>query len=176
VFWFKKGSQEYRHLPCPYCKFYQRFEFEDLTWNKDYGEDGEVTKHHPETAHFKCKKCGERIYDHHKRDMDKKGRWIAQNPKALNDGIRSFHIWAMLSYSPNVTWADIAKEFFASKKDRLKLKAFTNEVLARTYEDDYDKVTIRNHQERIEPYTSQVPEGVYVLTAGADKMIELSVK
>jgi len=175
-YWFKKGSQEYRHLPCPYCKFYQRFEFEDLTWNKDYGEDGEVTKHHPETAHFKCKKCGERIYDHHKRDMDKKGRWIAQNPKALNDGIRSFHIWAMLSYSPNVTWADIAKEFFASKKDRLKLKAFTNEVLARTYEDDYDKVTIRNHQERIEPYTSQVPEGVYVLTAGADKMIELSVK
>ena len=167
-YWFKKGSQEYRHLPCPYCKFYQRFEFEDLTWNKDKDENGKTTKHYPETAYFKCKKCSERIYDHHKRDMDKRGRWVAKNPKALKDGIRSFHIWAMLSYSPNVTWIDIAKEFLSSKSDRLKLKAFTSEVLALTYEDDYDKVSIRNSEERTEPYTSQVPNGVYILTAGAD--------
>ena len=167
-YWFKKGSQEYRHLPCPYCKFYQRFEFEDLTWNKDEDENGNTTKHYPDTAYFACKKCGERIYDHHKRDMDKKGRWVPQNPQALKDGIRSFHIWAMLSYSPNVTWSDIAKEFLHAKKDRLKLKAFTSEVLADTWEEDYEKVKIGDYEERKEPYTAQIPEGVYILTAGAD--------
>lgn len=167
-YWFKKGSQEYRHLPCPYCKFYQRFDFADLTWNKDKDTQGNTIAHHPETAHFVCKKCGERIYDQHKRDMDKKGKWIAENPQALKEGIRSFHIWAMLSYSPNVTWADIAREFLAAKADRLKFKAFTNEVLALTWEDEYEKVNIGDWEERKEAYTSQIPEGVYVLTAGAD--------
>ena len=167
-YWFKKGSQEYRHLPCPHCKFYQRFEFEDLTWNKDKDDNGKTTKHYPDTAHFKCKKCSQRIYDHHKRDMDKRGRWVAQNPRALKDGIRSFHIWAMLSYSPNVTWSDIVKEFLFVKNDRLKLKTFTSEVLADTWEENYEKVKIEDYEQRVEPYTAQIPEGVYILTAGAD--------
>jgi len=52
--------------------------------------------------------------------MDKRGKWVAENPKALQNGIRSFHIWAMLSYSPNVTWADIAFDEFL-------LKTYTHE-------------------------------------------------
>ncbi len=164
-FWFQKGTQEYRHLPCPHCNQYQKFEFEDLLWNKDQDEHGKTIKHYPYTAYFICKKCGKKIFDKHKRDMDKKGKWIAENP---DSDIRSFHIWAMLSYSPNVTWGDIAKEFLDAKKSKLKLKAFYNEVLARTFEENYERVEIENYEDRKEVYTSQVPDGVLILSFGAD--------
>ena len=167
-YWFKRGTQEYGHLPCPYCNTYQRFEFEELLWDKDKDEKEKTIEHHPETAHFLCKQCGKKIQDKHKRNMDKKGKWIAEKPENIKNGIRSFHIWSMLSYSPNVTWADIAREFLSAKNDRLKLKAFYNEVLARTFEEDYEKVEIGDYEDRKEVYTAQIPNDVLILTFGAD--------
>ena len=167
-YWFKRGTQEYRHLPCPHCNTYQRFEFEELLWDKDKDEKEKTIEHHHETAHFLCKQCGKKIQDKHKRNMDKKGKWIAEKPENIKNGIRSFHIWAMLSYSPNVTWADIVREFLSAKNDRLKLKAFYNEVLSRTFEEDYEKVNIGDYEERKEIYTAQVPNGALILTFGAD--------
>ena len=167
-YWFKRGTQEYRHLPCPHCNHFQKFEFEDMLWDKDKDENEKTIKHHPNTAHFKCTKCDLKIFDKHKRSMDKKGKWVADNHYAINDGIRSFHIWAMLSYSPNVTWTDIVKEFLSAKNNRLKLKAFTNEVLARTWEEDYEKSDTSMMMDRRESYRAQVPNDVLVLTLGAD--------
>ena len=167
-YWFKRGTQEHRHLPCPHCNNYQRFEFEELLWDKDKDEKEKTIEHHPETAYFKCKECGKKIRDKHKRSMDRKGKWVADKPNNIKNGIRSFHIWAMLSYSPNVTWADIVREFLSAKNDRLKLKAFYNEVLARTFEEDYEKVEIGDYEDRKEVYTAQVPNGALILTFGAD--------
>jgi len=100
--------------------------------------------------------------------MDKHGKWVSENPDAISDGIRSFHIWAMLSYSPNVTWSNIVKEFLDAKKNRLKLKAFTNEVLARTWEEEYTKIDVGNFNNHLEEYQAQVPDGVLILSAGVD--------
>lgn len=164
-YWFKQGTQEHRHLPCPHCGHYQKFLWEDLTWEKDYNDDGTIKKHYPETAHFVCKKCKGKIYDKHKRAMDEKGKWVADNPNAK---IRSFHIWAFLSYSPNVTWADIVQEFLDAKKDKLKLKAFYSEVCAKTWEEDYTTVEANQFIARKEQYEAEVPEAVLLLTAGVD--------
>jgi len=167
-YWFQKGTQEYRWLPCPHCGEFHKFEFEDLVWEKDKDEAGVTLFHYPETAHFLCKKCDERIYDHHKRDMDKKGEWRAENPSALAKGVRSFSFWAMLSYSPNVTWKDIVEEFLSVKNNRLGLKAFYNEVLARPFEEEFEKVNTSEMFARREDYSAQVPSGALVLTVGAD--------
>jgi phage terminase large subunit GpA-like protein len=165
VKWFEAGDQRYRHWPCPHCGHYQTFEFEDLVWDKDFDEHGNTIAHHPETAHFVCKECGGKIYDRHKREMDKRGKWVATKPF---DGIASFHVWAMMSYSPNVTWPDIVKEFLAAKDNPLKLKAFYNEVLARPWEEEYEKVEIDDLSKRKEAYTAEVPDPVLVLTCGVD--------
>lgn len=164
-YWYKLGDQRKRHLPCPHCDHMQLFEFEDLVWEKDKDHNGKTIKHYPETAHFKCKECDEKILNKHKRDMDKKGKWIASKPF---DGIASFDFWAILSYSPNVTWPDIVKEFLDSKNSKLKLKNFYNEVLARTFEDDYEKVDTDQFKNKKEDYEAQVPAGVLILTFGAD--------
>jgi len=167
-YWFKQGTQEYRYFPCPKCNHLQRFEFEDMIWDKDKDENEKTIKHHPETVHFACKECSFKIFDKHKRDMDKKGKWIAHNPEAIKNKIRSFHPWAMISYSPNVTWEDIVKEFLSAKNNRLKLKAFTNEVLARTWEEDYEKSDTSMMMDRREEYPAQIPDPVLILTMGAD--------
>lgn len=168
-YWFKKGTQEYRHLPCPHCSHLQKFDFENMKWDKEISESTRKTiKHYPETAHFPCKSCGGKIYDSHKREMDKNGVWIAENPSAMEQGIRSFHPWAMLSYSPNVTWPDIVREFLAASKSRLKLKAFYSEVLARTWEEDYEKIETDGFLDRLETYAAHVPAQALVLTFGAD--------
>lgn len=166
-YWFKRGTQEYRHLPCPHCGTMHNFRFEDLLWDKDQNEDGATIKHYPETAHFVCAYCDKKIFDQHKREMDKKGEWVAENPGAY-PRIRSFHPWAEISYSPNVTWSDIVREFLESKNNRLKYKTFMNEVLARTFEDDFEKVEIDDFRERKEEYFAQVPNGVLVLSFGVD--------
>jgi phage terminase large subunit GpA-like protein len=74
----------------------------------------------------------------------------------------------MLSYSPNVTWPDIVREFLQASRSRLKLKAFYSEVLARTWEEDFDKIDTNDFLDQKETYTAQVPSGALVLTFGAD--------
>ncbi len=167
-YWFHQGTQEYRHLPCPHCNTYQKFEFEDFVWDKDIDDEGNTLKHYPDTVRFECRECGGNIYHSDMRWMDDRGKWVAENPGALDMGVRSFHLWAMLSYSPNVTWPDIVKEFLSAKKSRLKLKAFYNEVLARTFEEEFEKSDTSSFLQRREVYAAQVPKGALVLTMGAD--------
>ena len=177
-YWYKKGTQEHRHLPCPHCGHFKAYEFEDFVWDKDKDKDGKTTKHYPETTHLVCEKCDKKIYDFHKRDMDNKGKWVVTNEAAIKTKIRSFHVWAMLSHSPNVTWPNIVEEFLTARKSKLKLKAFYNEVLARTWEETYEKMVSSDLHDRREHYTAQVPDGVLILTCGADiqkNRIELEV-
>jgi len=163
-YWYQQGDMRLRHLPCVHCGYKQVFEFEDMLWDKDIDENGKTIKHYPETAHFECVSCRGKIYDHHKREMDEGGEWVASKPFK---GVASFRMWAMLSDSPNVTWSDIVKEFLSATKSKAKMKAFRNEVLALTWEEDYEKVEIQG-SDRLEDYAAQVPMGVLVVTAGVD--------
>jgi len=165
--WFKKGTQEYLNIPCPKCDHLQKFEFEQLLWEKDLDDKGRTIKHYPHTAHFKCAKCEHKIYDKDKRELLKKCKWVAENQNP-EKGIRSFSVWAMVSYSPNVTWGNIVEEFLSAKNSKLKLKAFTNEVLGRTWEEDYTKPIISDFEDRLEDYNAEVPDGVLVLSCGCD--------
>ena len=164
-YWYKQGDMRQRHLPCPECKTLQLFEFEDLMWDKEKDEHGKTKKHLTETAHFICKECEYKIFHNHKRWMDENGKWIAQKPFNKK---ASFHFWAILSYSPNVQWKDIVDEFLEAKNNRLKLKAFYNEVLGRTWEEDYTKFSIDDFDKRLEDYPAQVPDAVLVLSCGVD--------
>jgi len=167
-YWFMMGTQEHRYLPCPDCNHLQLFEFEDMIWDKDLDENEKVIKHYPMTAHFLCSECDFKIEHKHMRWMDIHGKWIAHNPEASIKKIRSFHLWAILSYSPNVTWGHIAQEFLDASLSKLKLKAFYNEVLARTWEEESIYIDTSSMVDRKENYTAQVPKGVLLVTAASD--------
>jgi len=169
-YWYHQGTMEKRHLPCPHCGEMQRFEWDDMQWDTQKDDDGNTICELPETAHFVCVYCGEKIFDHHKIDMDKRGKWIAVNPGAT---IRSFHLWAFLSYSPNVRWQDIVKEYLDAKDDKMKLKAFYNEVLAEPFEETIEAHS-GNELEVLKSETNPwvVPDRTAFLTMAVDVQLD----
>ena len=100
--------------------------------------------------------------------MDKGGEWRALTTTPKKKKSRSFRIWAMLSYSPNVTWTDIADEFLTSSKSKELLKNFYNEVLARPFDEDIAYMKTKDLYDKREEYLAEVPRGVLVILCGAD--------
>lgn len=168
--WFHRGDMRYYHVPCPHCDHPQVLKWENLRWPK--GE--------PERAAFVCADgCGALIEYRHQRWMieeadrrnqagDARYGWVATNPDA-EDGHASFHIWAAYSYSPNATWADLAREWIASHKNVEERKTFVNTVLGETYKGEGDAPDWKRLYDRREPYRmGVVPRGGVALFAGVD--------
>ncbi len=171
-YWYHKGSMELRYLPCPHCGHMQTFSFDDMSWDVVKDDDGNTIEELPDTAHFVCEACEERIYDHHKIDMDRHGEWRATNNEC-DSRIRSFHLWAFLSYSPNVKWSDIAKEYLDARDDKMKLKAFYNEVLAEPFEESieaHDGHELEVIKRDIHPW--EVPERTAFLSMAVDVQLD----
>lgn len=85
----------------------------------------------------------------------------------------SFRIWT--AYSPQVTWAEIVREFRHANTrrkagDKGPLQGFINETLGETWEDDEaERVEVHELQRRAEDYALRtVPREGLVLVAGVD--------
>ena len=82
-----------------------------------------------------------------------------------------FHGWTAIS--PQVTWTAIVREFLDAKtanKNGMRgpLKAFINETLGETWEDEVEKAEAHVLQRRAEAYRATVPAGVLKICAGVD--------
>lgn len=156
---FKSGDQRRYFVPCPHCGELQYLKFQNLKWPEDK----------PEEAFFVCEKNGCVIEHKDKRQMVEAGEWI---PTAVpvDPKIRSYHIWAAYSYSPNASWGQIAKEFIEAKKDAKLLQTFINTVLGETWEESYSaKLESNQLSSRAELYPNgTAPDGVLLVTAGVD--------
>jgi phage terminase large subunit GpA-like protein len=156
---FESGDQQRYFVPCPHCKELQYLKFKNLKW-----PEGK-----PEDAFFVCEKNGCVIEHSHKRWMVENGDFI---PTAVpsDPKIRSYHIWAAYSYSPNASWGQIAKEFLEAKVDAKLLQTFINTVLGETWEEEYSsKLEANVLMERAEDYSfGFAPKGVLLVTAGVD--------
>lgn len=162
---FEKGTQERFYVPCPSCG-----EKQFLKWGgKEHSFGIKWTPGHAETAHYVCEHNGCIIDHQQKRWMVERGEWVATNPLA-DPKIRSFHIWAAYSYSPNATWADLVREFEECRNDPGLLQTFVNTTLGEVWEEEYSaKINAEGLAARAEPYDMlTVPAGGLVLTAGVD--------
>ncbi len=154
----------YRYwVPCPHCGGWQQFSFKQIKWPKDFDDGNKIR----DTAWYECSECHAKIYDTHKMEMLRAGRWKPDKEPAGRVRFVAFHINAI--YSPWVTFGQVAKEFWDSKDFPEKLMNFVNSWLAEPWEDkaaamDSDKVLERQ---------SDLPEGVVpeytqLLTGGVD--------
>jgi phage terminase large subunit GpA-like protein len=162
---FLAGDQRRYHVPCPTCghKDFLVFDREAARGHRMRWPDDPED---PSKAYFVCRGKGCRIEHKDKRWMVERGEWIPDNPSSTT---RSYHLWAALSYSPNATWAHIATEFLAAKKDPDKLKTFVNTTLGETWKEKGDAPEWERLYHRREKYAiGTVPEGVIALTAGVD--------
>jgi phage terminase large subunit GpA-like protein len=154
---FEESDKRRLHLPCPHCGAFQYLKFPNLRWPKD----------DPDRAHFVCETCRKPIDHREKKAMMEAGKWIAE---AEFKGHAGFHLWAAYSYSPNATWADIAKEHIeAVKGGPEELKTFVNTALGETWKEKGEAPEWKRLYDRREKYArNTIPRGAVFLTAGAD--------
>jgi phage terminase large subunit GpA-like protein len=163
---YAESDRRRYHVPCPHCGVFQTLKWPNLQWGKDIDANGNTLTHYPETAHFVCEGCQERIEEHHKPAMVAAGQWIAERPFKGHAG---FHIWAAYSLWPNAAWSNLAREHLAAGKDRGLRKTFTNLVLGETWDEQYETVDGNQLRLRGENYgTDCLPDAIQTLTAGID--------
>ena len=165
---FEDGTKERYYIPCPHCG------------NMDYIRWGNIKYENddPETAMLLCEACGVLIEERYKTQMFTEcedysdpnalgARWIAENKKVKN---YSFHISSLYSPYGFYSWKDAVEEWIKAvhKNDITLLKTFTNTVLGETWSESGRTIKASILEQRKTLYSAEVPEGVLVLTAGAD--------
>jgi len=149
---YEETDKRKYYVPCPHCDAEQTLKWSQVQW-----QDG-----NPKTARYYCEECGTGWTEAERHQAVSRGRWIATAPF---NGAAGF--WFNALYSPWVDLVDTVEEFLASRKDPMRLKTFTNTILAETWEERGDQVDDYSISKRKEDYDG-VPEEVVLLTAGVD--------
>lgn len=162
---YMRGTQEQWHTECPHCQHFSFIRFEDVIFDKEeYEDENGEQQYIVRNARWRCPICKRETGETQAKRLSAK--WVAKNPKAIANGIRSFQLNAFMS--PWSDWKDIALSFLKAKDDPTLLQVFNNTMLGESWE-------LRDHSgkpekllARREEYSSEVPEGVLVLTMGVD--------
>lgn len=159
------GTQEEWHTECPCCHEYSFIRFPDIHYEKEkfVSETGEED-YKVLSVEWVCPKCGKGIPEHTVKRLPAK--WVALNPKAADNGIRSFRLNAFMS--PWSDWKEICLKWLKAQGDEEKLKTFTNLILGESWEVTDNKGLDDKLYKRREHYEAEVPDGVLVLTCGID--------
>ncbi len=164
---YLRSDQRKYFVPCPHCGEHQVLEWGGpslpygMKWDRD--EDGNGIS---DTAHYVCRHNGCIIVDADKADMLDRGEWRATAPF---NGHAGFHIWTGYSLDPNASWPALVAEWLEVAHDPLERKTFFNLVLGEPYEERGERALSEDKLiERCEIWAGDIPDGVAVLTFGAD--------
>ena len=152
---FAESDQRRFFVPCPHCGAMQLIAWASIVWPEG----------RPREAHMVCEANGCVIEERDKPKMLAGGEW---RPTAAGDGrTAGFHLPAL--YSPFESWADIAAEFLAVRRDPLRLQPWTNTKLGVPFEDrEGGQFEAAKVLERLEDWGDGLPEQAAVITAGVD--------
>ncbi len=161
---FEAGDQRRFYVPCPHCGHMDYLVFSERDSGGHWMQFDTAA---PDNAHFVCSRSGCVIEHKDKREMVAGGEWRAAAPFVDH---ASFHVWAAYSFSPNATWAQLAKEFLEAKRGgRETLRVYCNTVLGETFKESGDAPDWERLYQLREHYPfGSVPDGVKFLTAGVD--------
>lgn len=162
---YLNGTQEEWHTECPYCHTYSYIRFKDIVFQKEKYVNGSGDEDYNVTSvAWKCPTCQREIPEHVCKRQP--ARWVSINPKAKENGIRSFRLNAFMS--PWSDWKDIARKFLKAHKDAEKLKVFYNTILGEVWEVYANTGIDAKLYKRREHYEAEVPMNVLLLTMGMD--------
>lgn len=162
---YMNGTQEEWHTECPHCHTYSFIQFANIKFDKeDFKNERGDEDYHVLSVGWECPTCKRLIPEHVAKRLPAK--WVSRNPKALDNGIRSFRLNAFMS--PWSDWKDIVWKFLKAHKDPEKLKTFHNTILGESWEVFTNSGLDETLFKRREHYESEVPEGVLLLTMGVD--------
>lgn len=176
------SSWNEREVPCPHCGAMQVMRWTDLPADDEaaasstlYDASRDVVRHFtydldsyghvvPGSTHYVCVQCACLIPQSRLSEMDAAGRWVPRYPERTS--VIGFHLPAW--YSPIQSWDICARLYEDGRRSPAVQKVFVNTVAGLPYKETFTQPEAHFLQARAEVYRAPVPEGVIVLTAGAD--------
>ena len=161
------GTQEEWRHQCPHCGEWEILRCEDM--QTEYEEERDAAGNRTifvKGVKWRCPDCG---FEFGERDIKNSAQmYVAQNPAALQNGIRSFFISGFSS--PWLSWNSIMKEWIEAAEDPTREQVISNTRFGVSYEAKPRELTEgeKTFVERREDYGAEVPEGVLMLTAAVD--------
>ena len=161
---FSLGTQEYWSAECPHCGEYTFVEFDNIRFEYESNEIQGKKQYIVTKTQYCCPQCG--CISSEAEIKRAKHKWIAKNPDAYKNGVRSF--WINAFSSPWMSWSKIILKFLEAEGDPIKLKVVFNTLLGQLWEDRGDLRTDDQMLENRETYEAELPDGVLCLTCGVD--------
>ena len=162
---YMTGTQEEWRTQCPHCGEYLYIQFSDIEYEKEEIRDAEGNRDWVvRNAVWRCPGCKKTSGEYETKRFP--GRWVAMNPKAIENGVRSFRLNAFMS--PFSDWNDIVHKYLKAGDDPKLLQVFYNTMLGESWEARYDTRLEEKLYARREHYEAEVPRGALVLTMGVD--------
>lgn len=161
---FLIGTQEYWSAECPHCGEYHFVKFDNIHFEHEVRVVGGKKQFDIKKINFCCPNCG--CLSSEKEIKKAPHKWIAQNPDAYKNGIRSF--WINAFSSPWMDWYKIVLRFLEADGDPEKLKTVFNTLLGELFEDRGELLTEDQMMNNREYYKAELPDGVLCLTCGVD--------
>ena len=161
---FAKGTMERWKSQCPHCGEFHEIQWKDIRYE---AEETVVNHERTYTVHdvfWICPGCS-CVSD--EATMKKQpAKWVADNPAAYANGVRSF--WLNAFVSPWASWESICLKYQNALGDTGKMQVVYNTCFGQLWEDRGDTQDPDTLLGRREVYEAELPEGVLVLTAGVD--------
>jgi len=161
---YELGTQEEWRVKCPGCGKHHFIVLRDIQFKYDKHEQNKKFVYVVHEVRWRCPDC---LNEYDEYTMKRQpAAWFANNPAALENGIRSFRLNSFVS--PWYSWKRIVQEFLESKNDPELFKVFVNTVLGESWEErgeiDDESILL----DRREEYEAELPDGVLILTLAAD--------
>lgn len=151
---FEETDKREFYVPCHECGEEQVLKWKNVNWEQDK----------PQTAVYICEHCGVVWDDADRFRAIRRGSWRATTPEVV--GKAGFRLSGL--YSPWTSLESAVKDFLEAKKLPETLRVFVNSFLGETWTDEGERVDDFDIASHREDYGEKVPEGVVILTAGAD--------
>lgn len=161
---FYEGTQERWCSKCPHCGEFHNIQWKDIRYDFTEKTVNDKPAYSLQRVYYVCPECGAISTE---REMKKApAKWIADNPDAIVNGIRSF--WLNSFISPWLAWSKIVLEYLAARGDTLKMQVVYNTRFGELWEDRGGLESEDTFLARREEYDAELPKGVLVLTMGVD--------
>ena len=161
---FLLGTQERWCHQCPECGEFTNIIWDTIRFNPKVKIVNNKKFYDVTDVGFACPHCGCISTEDVMRRQPAK--WIAENPEAYENGVRSF--WLNAFSSPWTPWKKVIMSFLEAKDDPEKLQVVFNTMLGELWEDRGDLMDEDEMMARREEYDAELPEGVLALTCGVD--------
>lgn len=163
---YEAGDQRKYLVPCPHCGKFQELRFGGE--KSEYGLKPETKGGKLVKAYYQCEHCRDAIFNYHKGEMLKNGRW-EPSTTSNSEFFRSYHISGLYSPPGMYSWTEMLQEYYEAEGDEELMRAFVNLSLGKPFKETGTRPKIETVIELRGLYRSgTIPDGVIYLTMGID--------